>query len=560
MKNYCILLLFILLQLGCMKGAQAQQDTLKYWIQFTDKNNSPFSTAQPQAFLSQRAIDRRTKNQIAITEQDFPVNPNYIAEVTQFSSIQLINTSRWFNAITISCWDTNAIHAINAFPFVAQTQIVQRHKINESNHKFEELETNHDNKSAPNIHVTTQYPYGFTYNQNHLHKIDYLHELGYHGQGLHIAVIDSGFEFVQGMSCFAHLFEEGRLLSTKDFVDHDGDVFWDHFHGTVVLSTMAAVIPGQYFGTATQASYHLLRSEAVDYEHIIEEDNWIAAAEYADSAGVDIINTSLGYTEFDDSTQNHSYSDLDGNTTRIAQASNIAANKGILVVTSAGNKGQSDWKYISTPGDASLALTVGAVDSLGSYAPFSSVGPNAAGEIKPNVVSVGWNCYVVLPWDEGIVRANGTSFSSPMIAGMAATLWGALPHLSNFEIKALIESAGHQHQSPDSLLGHGIPDFYRALNESNGTLYPLQEGIELLNHYPNPSSDFVKFTIRSDRDQNLQIFLYDLNGKALHRETLGIKRGVNLIEVTEMTYASGVSFVKFTDETGKEIVVKIVHN
>ncbi len=553
--------LFIVTVVALLQNtAYTQQDTLKYWIQFTDKNNTPFSITQPQAFLSQRAIERRTKNQIAITEQDFPVNPNYIAEVTQFSSVQMINTSRWFNAITISCWDTNTVNVIKALSFVAETQIVQRHKLNESNHKFEELETNHDNKSAPIINVTTQYPYGFTYNQNHLHKIDYLHELGYHGQGLHIAVIDSGFEFVQGMSCFAHLFEEGRLLSTKDFVDHDGDVFWDHFHGTVVLSTMAAVIPGRYFGTATQASYHLLRSEAVDYEHIIEEDNWISAAEYADSAGVDIINTSLGYTEFDDSTQNHSYLDLDGNTTRIAQASNIAANKGILVVTSAGNKGQSDWKYISTPGDASLALTVGAVDSLGSYAPFSSVGPNAAGELKPNVASVGWNCYVVLPWDEGIVKANGTSFSSPMIAGMAATLWGALPQLSNFEIKALIESVGHQFENPDSLMGYGIPDFYRALNQASGISYPINEGIELINLYPNPTDHHFSLNIRSDRDQNISFFMFDLNGKELHREFLAIQYGVNQIQVSEFNFSQGISLIKLLDETGKEIVVKIAHN
>lgn len=552
-----IVLLFTLL---VNQVAIAQQDTLKYWIQFTDKNNSNFSINQPEAFLSPRAIERRSKINVAVTEQDLPVNQHYIDGVTQFSSVRLWNTSRWFNAMTISCWDTNDFQLISQLPFVANTQIVQRHKIDDSNDKFDEMVTDLSTKSGPIFDLTPRYPYGFTYNQNHLHKIDYLHEMGFKGEGVHIAVIDSGFEFVHGMRCFDHLFNEGRLLSTKDFVDLDGDVFWDHLHGTVVLSTMAAVIPGQFYGTAPKASYHLLRSEASDYEHIVEEDNWVAAAEYADSAGVDIINTSLGYTEFDDESQNHTYADLDGNTTRIAQASNIAASKGILMITSAGNQGQSDWKYISSPGDASLTLTVGAVDSVGNYAPFSSVGPNSAGELKPNVASVGWNCYVVLPWGEGIVKANGTSFSSPMVAGMAATLWQALPHLNSFEIKALIESAGHQFENPDTLLGYGIPDFYAAYNRVTGNLYPMQEGIELLNQYPNPVVDAFQLLIRSDRDQNITIVCYDLNAKELHRENIAVERGVNSIEVREFIYAQGITLLKIKDETGKEIIVRLVGN
>lgn len=510
--------------------------------------------------MSERAIQRRSKSNIPITEEDFPVNRSYIDSLLIYPSVRLLNNSRWFNAVTISCWDTNTINAINQLPFVSQSQIVMRKKISELNPKFEEIDAPLSTKNTPLFSNTPKYPYGFTYNQNHLHKMDYVHEMGHHGEGIHIAVIDAGFEYVHGMRCFDHLFDEGRLLSTKDFVDHDGDVFWDHFHGTVVLSTMAAIIPGRYFGTATKASYHLLRSEAADYEHIVEEDNWVAAAEYADSAGVDIINTSLGYTEFDDSTQNHTYADMDGNTTRIAQAANIAANKGILLVTSAGNKGMSDWKYISTPGDASLTLTVGAVDSLGNYAPFSSVGPNSAGETKPNVASVGWHCYVVLPWDEGITRANGTSFSSPMIAGMAASLWSALPYLNNFELKNLIELVSHQYNQPDSLMGYGIPNFYEAFKQSTGVNYPLQEGIELVTQYPNPVTDFFNLLLRSDRDQKVTLVACDLHGKILYQETLQVERGMNMIEVSEVIIANGLSLLRIQDETGKEIHLKLVRN
>ncbi len=558
MKSVFTIVFFLLS--GVFSLIYSQQDTVKYWIQFTDKNNSVFSTQHPEQFLSSRAIARRVKNNIAITEQDFPVNQNYIDSVTQFSSVRLWNSSRWFNAITISCWDTLVIQQISQMPFVQNTEIVQRQRVLNSDDKFEEEMKDLNEKAAPIIAVTPKYPYGFTYNQNHLHKIDYLHEMGFHGAGVHIAVIDSGFEFVHGMKCFEHLFQEGRLLSTKDFVDHDGDVFWDHLHGTVVLSTMAAVIPGQFFGTATKASYHLLRSEASDYEHIVEEDNWVAAAEYADSAGVDIINTSLGYTEFDDPAQNHTYADLDGNTTRIAQASNIAANKGILLMTSAGNQGQTPWKYISTPGDASLTLTVGAVDSVGNYAPFSSVGPNSAGEIKPNVVSVGWNTYVVLPWGEGIVKANGTSFSSPMMAGMAATLWEALPHLSNFELKSLIESVGHKFASPDSLLGYGIPDFYLAYKNKSGNVYPMQEGIELLSQYPNPLVDAFSLMIRSDRTQELGLFFYDLHGKELHKDVVQVEFGVNLLQVNSVSFAQGVTIIKIIDEIGTEVTHRLIQS
>ncbi len=151
------------------------------------------------------------------------------------------------------------------------------------------------------------------------------------------------------MKGLEHLFEENRILSTKDFVDHEESVYEDHQHGAAVLSIIAGKIPGEYYGTAPNASFHLLRTEDANSELIVEEDNWIAAAEYADSAGVDIINTSLGYTRFEDSTQNHTYADLDGNTTRIAIASDIASSKGMLLVTSAGNNGESDWQYISTP-------------------------------------------------------------------------------------------------------------------------------------------------------------------------------------------------------------------
>jgi hypothetical protein len=557
MLRFTLIFSLLLSNLFTVFIAHAQQDTLKYWIQFNDKNDSPFSVENPNEFLSQRAIDRRLKNNIAITEQDLPVNPQYIDSLLTFNTVSLINSSRWFNAITVSCHDTLAIQAIAQLSFVTQTQVVQRLSLSPIDADFEEILLA-PTKSSVNISNEAFYPYGLAYNQNHLHKIDYLHQMGFQGSGKHIAVIDSGFRFVFGMKCFSHLFHEGRILSTKDFVDHDGDVYWDHHHGTIVLSTMAAYLPGEYCGTAVKASYHLLRSEAVAYEHIIEEDNWVSAAEYADSAGVDIINTSLGYTRFDDSTQNHTYADLDGNTTRIAQAANIAASKGILVVNSAGNYGSGDWQYIGTPADARDVLAVGAVDSLGNRAPFSSVGPNSNGDIKPNVASVGWFTYVITPFGEDIVKANGTSFSSPMVAGMAACLWETLPDYSNFEIKALIEQSSHQYQTPDSLLGYGIPDVHKAYQTATGQSYPLQEGIELLAHYPNPSSADFYIHLRSDRSQNIKFTFHNYTGELLHESSLEIEEGLNKITMRDFDAVQGVFFLGISDETGKAITVRVV--
>jgi serine protease AprX len=541
-----------------MGSAFAQQDTVKYWVQFTDKLNSPFTVLQPLAFLSPRSMERRQQQNITVTEQDFPVNPHYLDSIRQFTSLTILHTSRWMNAVTMACWDTLVLQQIQNMPFVAQTQVVQRLKRVDGLHEKFEGEINAQRNLAISLSTNPNYPYGVCYHQNHLHRIDYLHDLGFNGQGVHIGVIDSGFEFAHEMDCFRHVFEEGRVLSTKDFVDNDGDVFWDHYHGTAVWSTMAAYIEGIYYGTAIKASYHLLRSEAADYEHIVEEDNWVAAAEYADSAGVDIINTSLGYATFDDSTQNHTYADMDGNTTRIALAADIAASKGILLVTSAGNMGGSAWQYITTPADADSTLTVGAVDSLGMYAFFSSTGPSSDGDIKPNIASVGWHTYLILPWGETIVRGNGTSFSSPLIAGMAACLWQALPNFTAQELKRLIEESAHQYHQPDSLMGYGIPDFYKAYRSITGLTYKIDPGITVLSHYPTPFNQELNLLLRSDREQEIVLRGTNLLGQSIFSYTTTIQRGKNHLRIVAPQWPTGVFFLTLIDEANTEVTLKLV--
>ncbi len=536
----------------------AQQDTIKYWVQFTDKNNSPYSVHQPLEFLSLRAVQRRQRQGIQVTTSDFPVNPHYVDSISQFDAVAIIHASRWMNAITLACWDTIQMQHIQELPFVSHIQVVQRLKrIDGNSEKFEEILP--ANRSISTLLSTSyNYPYGLSYVQNHLHYIDYLHDLGFNGQGVHIGVIDSGFEYAHEMNCFRHVFEEGRVLSTKDFVDNDGDVFWDHYHGTAVWSTMAAYIEGVYYGTAIKASYHLLRSEAAEYEHIVEEDNWVVAAEYADSAGVDIINTSLGYATFDDSTQNHTYADMDGNTTRIAIAADMAASKGILLVTSAGNMGGTSWQYITTPADADSTLTVGAVDSLGTYAFFSSTGPSSDGDIKPNVVSVGWHTYLILPWGETIVRGNGTSFSSPMIAGMAACLWQALPNFSAQEIKLLIESSAHKFHQPDSLVGYGIPNFYEAYRSITGLTYTIDKGIAVLSSYPNPFHNQLNLVLRCDSEREIVLEGHNVLGQTIFSYTTMVQQGKNHLQLTTQQWPKGVTFLTIKDDMDKSLTIKVV--
>ena len=502
----------------------SQNDTIQFWVQFTDKNNSPYSINAPNEFLSQRAIDRRAKQNIAIEENDIPVNSAYIDSILNSGNFHLKNTSRWLNAITISTNDSVNITVLNNISFVQTIKNVQYLTLSNNDYNAEEL--SFEKELIVPINNQEHYPYGLSYNQLNLHHIQHLHEYGLRGQGVHIAVIDAGFLNVNTTRGLEHLFSENRVLSTKDFVNHDGDVYHDHFHGAAVLSIIAGNIPGEYYGSAPKASFHLLRSENADNELIVEEDNWIAAAEYADSVGVDMINTSLGYTQFDDTTQNHTYSDLDGNTTRIAIASDIAASKGILLVTSAGNNGTSDWKYISTPADADSILTIGAVNEIGIRGDFSSVGPSADGDIKPNIASVGWDTYYISPFSQAVERGSGTSFSAPMATGMIACLWQGLPHYNNMQIKQLVEESSNQYNSPDSLIGYGIPDISYAYQKATGVKYitPKNNVIQL---YPNPFYNHFNLKISSTTNQNITIEIYNNLGAKIKTTTFFTAQGFN---------------------------------
>jgi serine protease AprX len=315
--------------------------------------------------------------------------------------------------------------------------------------------------------------YGLAFNQLQMLGGDVMHSKGFKGNGITIAVLDAGFYKVDELDVFSDL--QNQILSTYDFVDGNSNVYDDHTHGMMVLSTMGA--KGAMMGTAPDAQYLLLRSEDVFSENLIEEFMWVCAAEYADSAGADIINSSLGYTTFDDTLQDHTYADMDGKTTPISIGAGMASDKGIIVVNSAGNSGNSSWHYIGAPADNYDVLTVGAVDENEEFASFSSYGPNASGAEKPNVVAQGKNT-VVANSDNTVITGNGTSFSSPITAGMVACLWGANPHKSAISIKDAIYKSADRYLNPDDQFGYGIPDYYSAYQYLNYDFtIPINESI-----------------------------------------------------------------------------------
>ena len=476
-----IFLLLIIL-LPSLSFSQTAPD--KYWVQFTDKP-SQFSLEAPQEFLSQRAIDRRIRQGIAFDADDLPVHQSYVDQVSQLGDVQVLHRSKWFNAITIKITDPLLLEEISNLPFVAQTRSVKCYTIPEV--EFDRIE---DERRFTEYDTSV---YGESLRQIEMVNGHLLHAADFTGEGLQIAVMDAGFRRSRELPIFDYLRAEGKITEQNDLVEWwDTDVNGHSNHGTWVLSIMGGYMPDSLIGTAPDAHYFLFRTEDSESEFIIEEDNWVAAIEEADSLGIDLVNTSLGYSEYDDPTLDHDYSNMDGRTARISIASTIAARKGMLLVTSAGNKGLSSWKYITAPADADSILTVGAVDATGTHAGFSSFGPSFDGRVKPNVVTMGEST-VIADLDSTIRRGNGTSFSAPVLCGLAACLWQAHPSKTNMEVLKAIEQSAHLFSNPNDSLGFGIPDFWKAHLILRGD---AEENTDQITLYPNPSKGPMRLELK----------------------------------------------------------------
>lgn len=523
MKQLLIIVLLSFFSTLHLPAQNAAPDS--YWVQLKDKKGTPYLISQPGTFLSQRSIDRRKRQHIPIDETDLPVSPVYLDSLKN-RGLEIVHTSKWLNGATVRTADTTLIKKIATLPFVALVQLTKPAKVLKS------IRNKFNDEAANTEYDPTKY--GTAIDQLTQLKGQYLHRQGFRGKGIQIAILDAGFLNANTIAAFDSLRNSNRILGTRDFVDPKADIYKQNYHGMSVLSCMGGNVPGNLIGTAPDASFYLIRSEDATSEYLIEEDNWVAAAEYADSLGVDVINSSLGYNLFDDPRMNHTYADLSGKKTRVTQGANMAFQKGILVFSSAGNEGNKTWQRLIAPSDGENVIGVAAVDKTGTRATFSSVGPAFGGGVKPNVAAMGSGTTLALS-NGSIGYANGTSFSSPVLAGMSACLLQANPYAGAKLAKMAIEQSANQYNKPDSLLGFGIPDFekadkYMKVNSATDLNWKSAWAIS-----PNPFSDFLFIqNLNNSISENGVASIYNLQGICLWlatfkpEETIILKNLANL--------------------------------
>ncbi len=523
-----------------------------YVVRFADKTGTPYSITSPGSFLSPRAISRRTSQGIAVDVTDLPVNPAYVDSVRMLTGGKMHGTSRWLNLCIVLLSDSVDIHVLDGKPFVAGTRFVGYYA--DSLHRPVRQEANVAQKSTG-----SSVYYGNTWQQTALVHGDLLHDAGYTGNGKLIAVIDEGFTDVESHPGFASMLSGGRLVDKYNFTLHTDFIYGYGWHGTRSLSTMAGYVPNTYVGTAPMASYALYISEDGNSEQIIELYNMLMATERADSIGADVVTSSLGYNTFDNPSDNFVFAtDFDGKTTVAAQAANMATQKGMLFVASAGNEGGGAWNMVLTPGDADSALTIGSVDYTGTMAPNSGYGPNAAGRVKPDVCGMGQAAAVFIGLGYG--GTSGTSFSTPQIAGWAACLWQSLPTARPHDIRDVIIKCADSYAAPGPQRGYGIPDVncaHRRLLSITDTLQPFVPPM-WVDVVANPTADILTVIIAADTEQNIDFSIYDLAGRKVLSSNGFFSRGYNspfTIDVTKL--ATGAYVLKAVSPT-KQQVVKVV--
>jgi hypothetical protein len=454
-------------------SAYSQEDA---WVYFTGKPNSQYYFDNPLQMLSQRSLDRRTNQNINLNISDVPIHQPYIDQIIASTGIQVKAKSKWLNCVHVRGTVAN-IQALSNFSFVSQ--------IHFANNSLNAKSTNHVQLSEVNkqLDFQTIFAYGNSSNQIQMLNGHLLHQQNFTGVGKIIAVLDSGFINVNVVQPFQRLFTNNLILGGYNFVSGNANVYTLHDHGTAVLSCMGGYTEGQLVGTAPDAQYYLFVTEDVASENPVEESFWVEAAEEADRLGVDIITSSLGYFAYDNPNYSYSYSDMTGNVAFISQGANIAFTKGIVVVASAGNSGATSEPHVGVPAEATNVLAVGAVKADEIYANFSSIGPSFDNRIKPDVMAQGQN--VTLSNSSGnIVTSSGTSFSGPIMAGMIASFWQAVPALSNQQVVNFVKQSADRFSNPNAQYGYGIPDFQMAINSVLLSVTENSKNTFIL--YPNP--------------------------------------------------------------------------
>ena len=492
MKKIVLIFLILLSQ-----NIFSQEDA---WVYFIDKPNAQFYFDNPLEMLSQRALDRRANQNIDLDIKDIPIHQSYVDEVTASEGIEVKAKSKWFNAVHVR-GSISAIQALANLVFVDNIQFADR-SLNQSNRK-----SNAQKVKAVNKQMDTQenFVYGNSSNQIEMLNGHLLHQQDYTGTGKIIAVMDSGFPNVNTASSFQRLRDNNQILGGYNFVDRNDDFYTRHQHGTLVFSLIAGFVENELVGTAPNANYYLFITEDVGSENPVEESYWVEAAELADSLGVDVINTSLGYFTYDDADYSYTYNDMDGVTSFMSKGTDIAFSRGMICVTSAGNSGNGANPNISVPADAINSFTIGSVKSDESYSTFSSIGPTFDGRIKPDVMAQGQNPFYSNTAGVVTNSSSGTSFSSPIMAGMIASFWQAIPWATNQQIVDFVRQSADRFSAPTPQFGYGIPNFQLALD-----IAQLSIGENSQSHfslYPNPMEDQLNILFSTDSEEiKFQLF------------------------------------------------------
>jgi serine protease AprX len=512
----------------------AQQDA---WVYFTDKPDAATYLANPLTMLTQKSLDRRTAQNIALDVKDVPIYPSYIAQITNAAGITVMAKSKWLNALHIrgSVTDIQQLASlifVNSIQFADKTLNGIMLPKNASTTQFQAVNKTLDSQIT--------FAYGNSSNQISMLGGDLLHQQDFTGTGKTIAVLDAGFPGVNTAVPFQRLFTNNLILGGYNYVSQSTNVYTGGTHGTLVLSTMGGYVENALVGTAPDASYYLFITEDIAAENPVEESYWVQAAEEGDRLGVDIINTSLGYFGYDNPNYSYAYQDMNGVTAFASRGADVAFSRGIICVTSAGNSGNTTNPHVAVPAESLHTLAVGAVNASGLYASFSSIGPSFDGRVKPDVVAQGVQVVVSDP-SGNIGLANGTSFSGPITAGMVACLWQALPTKTNTEIIQIIKQSASIYTNPTPQLGYGIPNYNSALSTTLG-IAEVEKRTVLL--YPNPANDVLNINTQGfSANTTIQIY------SALGQKVLETKIASANDSISVSQLASGIYFCRITSGT-----------
>lgn len=509
------------------------------WVYFNDKPNAQLFFNNPLTELSQRALDRRTAQNIALDFTDAPVETSFIDQIKASSGITVMAQSKWLNALHIRGSQID-INALKTLSFVQKIDFADK-TLNITGKKVSETGTS---QTLDKLKTTIDYSYGNSANQIQMLNGQVLHQQNFTGEGKIIAVLDAGFPGVNTAQPFENLRNNNRILGGYDFTTRNANFYTGGDHGTLVLSTMGGYKVNALVGTAPNASYYLFITEIDALENPLEESLWVEAAEKADALGVDIITSSLGYFgERDESRYNHTYSDMNGTTNFVSRGAEIAFSKGIIVLASAGNDGAKTEPHIGSPADAVSVLAIGSVTASKVKSGFSSIGPSYDGRIKPDIMAQG-SASVVSDTNGIIATSSGTSFSCPIMAGMVACLWQAFPSKTNQQIRQMILESSDKFTTPNNNYGYGIPNFGSTLgveNFANTTSFSV---------YPNPAQTNVTFSF-SDQKETASVIIYSVLGQKLIEKQITNQNPILSLQ----SLKSGLYFYTFDAEglhkTGK---------